>query len=948
MFTGWSASGNAACNGTTTPCTLNASGSAAARSLTANFVSAQTLTVAPTGTGSGTITSTFPDGRINCGPVCQANFQTSTVVTLQATAEASSSSFTGWSGGGCAGTGTCQVTMNTAQSVTAAFTPLPRQLSVTVNGHGTVSSAPMGSAISCATGNVGTCSATYDDGSNVELEAAPDANWAFTGWGGACSGTDVCIVSMNGDQPVTATFAQINRTVDVTFDGNGTGSVTSNPAGIDCPSTNCTASFVQGASVALHPVPDPGMVFAGWSGDCTNSSGDCTLTIDGAKNVVADFEPQFTLTVGVSGSGSVTSDVGAIDCPGLACSDTYTAGQTVTLTASPAPGWVFDSWGGGCSGTNPACAVVMDSVETVTANFAPAQNLSVSITGNGTGSVTSAPARINCATGNAGTCSANFSQNSTVTLTATPGTSSVFTGWSGGNCDGLTTPTCQVSLSGDESTSADFAPTHVLIVQTAGGTAGTVSSDTGGIDCPGTCSASYTEGATVTLTADGGANANVLGWTGGGCDGVTAPTCQVTMSTDQNVTATFAPIADSVNVTTAGTGSGTVTSAPAGISCPGACGANFGQGSQVSLTATANAGSTFTGWSGDCTGTTNPCQVTVDTAKNVTATFTLVQRLLTVNVSGSGSVTSTPAGISCPTTCGAGYPNGTPVTLTATGSGFLGWSGGCTGTGPCQVTMNADTTVTATFSGGVTKIDDNDPAIAYNGWFDVADAAANGGFYRMSNVKNDKATWKSPATTSITWVTRTGPDQGKASVTIDGTNKGTVDLYSASPATLNRVYGGLANKVHTVVIKVLGTKNTASTGFNVRVDAFVAGSSTTQESDPAMQYDTWAYTAQAKAYIGSYRSASVATASATVTFTGTAIDWITGTGQGFGKASVSIDGGAPVTVDMYSSAAKWQQTVFSSGPLSAGPHTMVIQLLGTKNPSATGTKVMIDAFNLHS
>ena len=83
-------------------------------------------------------------------------------------------------------------------------------------------------------------------------------------------------------------------------------------------------------------------------------------------------------------------------------------------------------------------------------------------------------------------------------------------------------------------------------------------------------------------------------------------------------------------------------------------------------------------------------------------------------------------------------------------------------------------------------------------------------------------------------------------------------------------------------------------------------------------------------------------------FTGTAIDWITGTGKGFGKASVSIDGGAPVTVDMYSSAAKWQQTVFSSGPLSAGPHTMVIQLLGTKNASATGTKVMIDAFNLHS
>jgi Divergent InlB B-repeat domain len=946
VFTGWTLSGNAACNGTTGTCVLNASGSAAARSVTANFAAAQTLTVAPTGTGSGTITSTAPSSAINCGLSCQANFVTGTVVTLQATADADSSSFTGWSGGGCSGTGTCQVTMSAAQTVTAAFAPLPRQLSVSVTGHGTVSSAPMGSAISCATGNTGTCAATYDDGSNVELDVTPDANWAFTGWGGACDGSDPsCVVSMNGDQSVTAVFSQINRTVSVSFDGNGTGSVTSTPAGIDCPDDNCTSPFQQGATVTLHPVADSGSVFAGWSGDCTNVSGDCALTIDGAKNVVADFEPQYLLTVGTSGSGSVTSDDGVIDCPGGTCFNTYAAGQTVTLTSWAAPGWVFDSWGGDCSGTDPTCVVMMDSVATVTANFAPAQTLSVSITGNGNGSVASSPARISCATGNTGTCVAPFSVNSNVTLTATPVSGSVFTAWSGGDCAGLTTSTCQVTLSGDESVSANFAPMHVLTVQITGGTAGTVSSDTGGISCPGTCSASYQEGTQVTLTAASGLNATFLGWTGGGCDGTTAP-CQVTMGTDVNVTATFAPIPQPVNVTVSG--GGTVASSPSGISCPGTCSATFNQGSQVTLTATANTGSSFTGWSGDCTGTTNPCQVTVDAAKNVTATFASVPRQLTVNIVGTGSVTSNPVGINCPGTCSAGYANGAAVTLTAAGTGFLGWSGGgCSGTGTCQVTLNADTTVTATF-GGVTKTDENNPAVAYNGWVDVADAAANGGFYRMSGVKGDKATWTSPAATSITWVTRTGPDQGKASVTIDGANKGTVDLYSAAPAALNKVYSGLTNKVHTVVIKVLGTKNTASTGLNVRVDAFLVGATTIQESDPTVQYDTWKYTAQTKAYLGAYRSASLATASATVTFTGTAIDWITGTGAGFGKASVSIDGGTPVIVDMYSSGAKWQQTVFSSGPLAAGPHTMVIQLLGTKNASATGTKVMIDAFNLYS
>ena len=162
--------------------------------------------------------------------------------------------------------------------------------------------------------------------------------------------------------------------------------------------------------------------------------------------------------------------------------------------------------------------------------------------------------------------------------------------------------------------------------------------------------------------------------------------------------------------------------------------------------------------------------------------------------------------------------------------------------------------VTATFNGGNPTLKDNDPAVAYNGWFGVADAAANGGFYRMSNVKNDTATWKSPATTSITWVTRTGPDQGKASVTIDGTNKGTVDLYSAAPAASNKVYSGLANKAHTIVIKVLGTKNAASTATNVRLDAFIVGATTTQESDPKIQYDTWKSTTQALATDGTYRS----------------------------------------------------------------------------------------------
>jgi subtilisin-like proprotein convertase family protein len=158
-----------------------------------------------------------------------------------------------------------------------------------------------------------------------------------------------------------------------------------------------------------------------------------------------------------------------------------------------------------------------------------------------------------------------------------------------------------------------------------------------------------------------------------------------------------------LTVTKAGTGSGTVTSSPAGITCGATCAASFANGTVVTLTATPDAGSSFAGWSGDCN---SSGQVTLDAAKTCTATFTLISHTLTVTVRGSasGTVTSSPTGISCSTgsTCTANYTNGTTVTLTeAPGSGasFKQWGGACSGTATtCMVTMTANQSVTATFS----------------------------------------------------------------------------------------------------------------------------------------------------------------------------------------------------------------------------------------------------------
>jgi hypothetical protein len=95
-------------------------------------------------------------------------------------------------------------------------------------------------------------------------------------------------------------------------------------------------------------------------------------------------------------------------------------------------------------------------------------------------------------------------------------------------------------------------------------------------------------------------------------------------------------------------------------------------------------------------------------ATNATATRLGADQVFTTAVtlavtkagSGSGVVTSAPAGIACGATCSAIFATGTSVTLTAapsTKNSFLGWSGACTGTGPCVLPMTADRAVTATF-----------------------------------------------------------------------------------------------------------------------------------------------------------------------------------------------------------------------------------------------------------
>jgi len=231
-----------------------------------------------------------------------------------------------------------------------------------------------------------------------------------------------------------------------------------------------------------------------------------------------------------------------------------------------------------------------------------------------------------------------------------------------------------------------------------------------GVSCSSTslCVAVDSSGGALASTEPAG---GVAAWTrteidSFGLSSVSCPLAALCVAVDEHGQVVTAGVwRHGLSVLAQGTGSGTVTSSVGAISCPAACSASLPTGAQVTLSATAAAGSTFAGWSGGCAGT-GACRITLGEDTSVVATFTALpaaRHSLTVTRSGSGQgvVQSSPSGISCGPVCSATFPSGQAVTLTAIPTGtsrFIGWGGACTGTAStCTLTLGSDQSVTAAF-----------------------------------------------------------------------------------------------------------------------------------------------------------------------------------------------------------------------------------------------------------
>jgi len=437
------------------------------------------------------------------------------------------------------------------------------------------------------------------------------------------------------------------------------------------------------------------------------------------RKITALGAPSYWLTIAPAPShGSVAG--GGLNCGtgGTTCQAGFGSTTTVTIAATADPEYLFTGWGGACAGTSASIEVEVAAATTCTAAFEPAAPpdgppYTLTITPP-TGGVIQG-AGINCGAGGAA-CSVTMPASMTLGIGATASAGYSFSAWTG-DCTG-STPTQWVALNGPRTCGALFTPTggtpdYQLTIAPAptGGAVGGA-----GLACGagGTaCQVAFGAATTAALTATPASGYAFAGW-GGACSG-TNPSTTVSVNAAVTCSATFAA-----------TGGGPVSGPPytlslalpaggkvqgAGLNCGAggtACSVTMPASMTLGIGATADAGFTFSGWTGDCAGVTPSIWVALDGPRTCGAIFTpeggSAAYQLTITPAPSGG-TVTGAGLNCGaggSVCVIAFGGATTASLTATpaaGYAFAAWSGACSGTSAgTTVLVDAPRTCSATFT----------------------------------------------------------------------------------------------------------------------------------------------------------------------------------------------------------------------------------------------------------
>lgn len=487
--------------------------------------------------------------------------------------------FDSWSGDLTGNANPGQLVMNASKNVVANFVA-DVQYTVTTSavGAGTVTRSPDKPG--------------YSAGEQVTLTAVPSLGNVFSNWSGDAGGsTNPLVITVNSNVNIVGNFATAPaRTLTVTVNGNGT--VTKNPDKV---------TYLHGEQVTLTATPAAGASFVNWTGAATGATNPVVITMDGDKAVTANFADNVhTLTVNTTPTGTGTVTVSPVK-------PAYYNGEVVTLTPVPATGYTFAGWSGDLTGTTVPGQLVMTKNSVVTATFVSSDTFTVNVTiAGGDGTVIRNPSKT------------EYGYGEQVTLTALPGTGFEFVNWSG-DLTGSDNP-ATITVTKDMNITANFGVEGIYSL--------TILPPANGSIEVSPVRDLYAPGEQVTLTAVPDLGFIFSSWGNDGAGSTTNPLV-LTMDGNKTVSVAFetAPLYN-LNLTT--NGPGTVATDPAG--------SQFTAGTTVVLTATAQIGYVFTGWSGDVVSNVNPYSLLMDSDKSVVANFEEATDVVSDDFAGCGTL----------------------------------------------------------------------------------------------------------------------------------------------------------------------------------------------------------------------------------------------------------------------------------------------------------------------
>lgn len=263
-------------------------------------------------------------------------------------------------------------------------------------------------------------------------------------------------------------------------------------------------------------------------------------------------------------------------------------------------------------------------------------------------------------------------------------------------------------------------------------------------------------------------------------------------------------------------------------------------------------------------------------------------------------------------------------------------------------------------SGGVTRLEQNDPSIAYSGvWYPNDSSLHSGGTSTLTNFKGAQAAISFTGT-GITWIGLSDPYSGIAWVYLDGTLN-TIDTYSSETHYQQALFSvrGLAPGSHTLSIEVPHIRDGSTDGSWVWIDAFdiengsglpggvTATAGRAEQNNPALNYTgTWYSNTNPQQSGGSAVLAVDAGSRASINFIGTGITWNAYRDEYSGIAKVYLDGVLQPLVDTYQSPAKAQSPAYAITGLPSSTHSLTIEVTGTKSALSGGSWIWIDSFDV--